>query len=326
MTEQLNNRIVVGLGLAGNPLFRQMSHKALQKMSQLMTSVSFKAGDSIFLQREPGDALYLIDSGKVRIWVDDSDQNQITLSELEPGAFFGEMSVFDGGKRTANATAQQDSSLLCLPREKFQEFLLQNPQAALEVIRGIGERLRQTNALVSARVTRNANIVHEQSLSGLDRVAIAITDKVGSIGFFLIIAGWTLLWTGYNIMASEIPSLHWRAFDPFPAFVAYLLISNVIQILLMPLIMVGQNLQGRHAETRAELDFEINQKAEKEVTATLIHLERNTELLLKLMKHLDVRISDEEERAIVAEKELAKQLSSGLPDKARAQAGVATSD
>jgi uncharacterized membrane protein len=80
-----------------------------------------------------------------------------------------------------------------------------------------------------------------------------ITDKVGSIGFFLIIAGWTVLWTGYNILASEVPALHWPAFDPFPAFVAYLLISNVIQILLMPLIMVGQNLQSRHAEASREI-------------------------------------------------------------------------
>src|SRR4029079_11429653 len=87
----------------------------------------------------------------------------------------------------------------------------------------------------------------------------------------------------------------------------YLLISNVIQIMLMPLIMVGQNLQGRHAETRAELDFEVNLKAEKEVPATLLHLERNTELLLKLMRHLDCQISDEEMHAIVRERQLGRE-------------------
>ena len=302
------------LGLSANPLFRQLSPEAAEKMSAMMTRASYKAGDTIFLEREPGDGLYLIESGKVRIWVHDGEKNPITLSELEPGGFFGEMSVLDGGTRSANATADTDATLLCLRREKFQQFLLEHPQAALEVIRGLGERLRQTNVLVSQRVTRNANIIHEQSLSKLDRLAIAITDKVGSIGFFLIIAGWTVLWTSYNILASEVPALHWHAFDPFPAFVAYLLISNVIQILLMPLIMVGQNLQGRHSETRAELDFEINQKAEKEVTATLLHLERNTELLLKLMQHLDVRVSDEELRAIAAEKELARQLSVVKPN------------
>jgi CRP-like cAMP-binding protein len=297
------------VGLAGNLLFRHLSPEALEKMSGLMVKESYKAGDTIFLARERGDALFVVDSGKVRIWVRDRDGNEVTLSELEPGTFFGEMSVLDGGKRSANATAIVDATVHYLGREQFQSFLVEHPQAALEVIRGIGERLRQTNLLVSQRATRNANVVHERGLSALDRVAIAITDKVGSIGFFLIIAGWTLLWTGYNILASEVPALHWPAFDPFPAFVAYLLISNVIQILLMPLIMVGQNLQGRHSETRAELDFEINQKAEKEVMATLTHLERNTDLLLQLMQHLDCRVSEEELRAIAAEKQLARQVS-----------------
>jgi len=294
--------------LAAIPLFKQLSPAALETMSGLMVKVSFKAGDTIFLERELGDALYVIDSGGVRIWVRDRDANEVTLSELEPGDFFGEMSVLDGGRRSANATAVVDSIFHCLRREDFEKFLIEHPAAALEVIRGIGARLRQTNVLVSQRATRNANIIHERNLSALDRLAIAITDKVGSIGFFLIIAGWTVLWTGYNILASEVPALHWKAFDPFPAFVAYLLISNVIQILLMPLIMVGQNLQGRHSETRAELDFEVNQKAEKEVMATLLHLERNTDLLLRLMQHLDCRVSDEELRDIAAEKKLARQV------------------
>ncbi len=295
------------LSLAANPLFRQLSSEALDEISGLMVKESHKARDTIFLTGERGDALYIVDSGKVRIWVRDGDGNDVTLSELERGNFFGEMSVLDGGKRSANATAVVDSTLHCLRREEFENFLVEHPRAALEVIHGIGERLRQTNLLVSQRVTRNANIVHEKGLSALDRFAIAMTAKVGSIGFFLIIAGWTLLWTGYNILASEVPALHWQAFDPFPAFVAYLLISNVIQILLMPLIMVGQNLQGRHSETRAELDFEVNQKAEKEVMATLLHLQRNTDLLLQLMQHLDCGISDEELRAIAAEKQVANR-------------------
>src|ERR1700681_2574811 len=296
-------------GLGAIPLFKKLSPAALEKMSGLMVKVSFKAGDTIFLQHEPGDALYVVDSGQVRVWVRDRDASEVTLSEFKPGDFFGEMSVLDGGKRSATATAIVDTTLHCLRREDFEGFLGEHPKAELEVIRGFGARLRQTNLLVSQRATRNANVVHEQSLSALDKLAIAITDKVGSIGFFLIIAGCTVLWTGYNILASEVSALHWRAFDPFPAFVAYLLISNVIQILLMPLIMVGQNLQGRHSETRAELDFEVNQKAEKEVMATLQHLERNTDLLLQLMQHLDCRVSEEELRAIAAEKQLARRVS-----------------
>jgi uncharacterized membrane protein len=155
---------------------------------------------------------------------------------------------------------------------------------------------------------KNANEQYQNELKPLDKLAVSITDRVGSMGFFLIILTWTILWCGYNILASEVPALGWKSFDPFPAFVAYLLISNVIQILLMPLIMVGQNVQGRHSEIRAELDYEVNQKAEKEVMAILNHLEHNTDLLLKLMKHLECRVSDEELRAIKAERELAQKL------------------
>ena len=89
---------------------------------------------------------------------------------------------------------------------------------------------------------------------------------------------------------------------------AYLLISNVIQILLMPLIMVGQNVQSRHSEIRAQLDFEINQKAEKEIVVILKHLEHNTDLVIQLMRHLQCRVSDAELLAIASEHEAAEKL------------------
>ncbi len=154
----------------------------------------------------------------------------------------------------------------------------------------------------------NVNQMQKERLSPLDRLAVAITNKVGSMGFFLIIFSWTVLWCGYNILATEVPRLHLKSFDPFPAFVAYLLISNVIQILLMPLIMVGQNLQSRHSEARAELDFETNQKAEKEVMVVLRHLEHNTDLTIQLMKHLNCQISEEDLLALTAEKDLAEKV------------------
>jgi uncharacterized membrane protein len=137
----------------------------------------------------------------------------------------------------------------------------------------------------------HANKECEQSLSALDRLAVTITEKVGTMGFFLIILTWTVLWCGYNILAAKVPGLHWKSFDPFPAFVAYLLISNVIQILLMPLIMVGQNLQGRQSELRAEHDLEVNVKAEQEIEHELdinIKAEREAEMLLRHLEKQQV--------------------------------------
>src|SRR3569833_983726 len=115
---------------------------------------------------------------------------------------------------------------------------------------------------------RDVNEEFDQRFTPLERVAIAITDRVGSFGFFLLILAWSILWLGWNTLAP-----HSVRFDPAPAFVLWLFISNMLQILLMPLIMVGQNLQGRHSELRAQSDFEVNVKAEREVEAILLHLE-----------------------------------------------------
>ena len=124
----------------------------------------------------------------------------------------------------------------------------------------------------------NANKRHKESLSGLERLAVWITDHVGTMGFFLIIFIWTLSWLLWNSIG---PTNH--RFDPAPAFVFWLFISNMIQIFLMPLIMIGQNLQSRHAEYRAEADFEVNLKAEAEIESILAHLERQNELILGLV-------------------------------------------
>jgi uncharacterized membrane protein len=128
----------------------------------------------------------------------------------------------------------------------------------------------------------NVNIRHKESLSALEKIAVRVTDHVGSMGFFLIIFIWTLLWLGWNTLAPK-----GLRFDPFPAFVFWLFISNMIQIFLMPLLMIGQNLQGRHAEKRAESDFEVNVRAEKEIEVILMHLDHQNELILKILEKIE---------------------------------------
>jgi uncharacterized membrane protein len=123
---------------------------------------------------------------------------------------------------------------------------------------------------------------HREHVSKLDKLAIWITEHVGTMGFFMIIFFWTVIWLSWNILAPKAAQ-----FDPYPAFVLWLFISNMIQIFLMPLIMIGQNLQGKHSELRAESDYQVNIKAEREVETILMHLENQNELILKILKHLD---------------------------------------
>jgi len=132
------------------------------------------------------------------------------------------------------------------------------------------------------RPIRNVNAEHRKSLSRLERFAVLITDKVGSMGFFIIIFVWTTIWLGWNTLGPKE-----SRFDPYPAFVLWLFLSNMLQIFLMPLIMIGQNLQGRHSESRAESDFEVNVKAEREIETILLRLEQQNELMIKILTHLE---------------------------------------
>ena len=106
------------------------------------------------------------------------------------------------------------------------------------------------------------NVKHAETLSLLDRIALVVTDHIGRFGTFLLIAGWTVVWLGWNIVAP-----HGVRFDPAPAFVLWLFISNMIQICLMPLLMIGQNLQSRHQELRAESDHQAAQQMAADIAA-----------------------------------------------------------
>jgi uncharacterized membrane protein len=125
----------------------------------------------------------------------------------------------------------------------------------------------------------DVNKVHRERLSVLEKFALAVTKKVGTMGFFLIIFVWTFLWITWNTIGPR----EFR-FDPFPAFELWIIISNIIQLSLLPLIMVGQNLMNKHAEARAEADFGLNVRTEKEIEAILMHLENQNEMLLELLK------------------------------------------
>jgi uncharacterized membrane protein len=131
---------------------------------------------------------------------------------------------------------------------------------------------------------KNANVAHQERLTRLERLSLVVTEHIGTMGFFFVIFAWTGFWLGWNTLAPQE-----LRFDPYPAFVLWLFISNMLQIFLMPLIMIGQNLQGRHAEIRAESDFEVNVKAEREIEAILLHLEHQNELMMKILAHLESR-------------------------------------
>ena len=129
---------------------------------------------------------------------------------------------------------------------------------------------------------KNVNVKHEESLTRSEKFATWITGRIGTTGFFIIILIWTIFWILWNIF---IP-IERLQFDPLPAFVLWVFISNMLQLFFLPLIMISQNLQERHAILRVENDFEINLKSEKEIEMILENLEKQGEKIERILKKI----------------------------------------
>ncbi len=134
--------------LQRSPLFRGLSTETLESIAGLAVQRSFQSGEVVFSQGDPGDALYAVVTGKIRISAGAADGREISLNIMEPGDTFGEIALLDGGTRTASATATVASELVSIRREHFVRLLEREPRVALELLRLCGERLRWTSGLV----------------------------------------------------------------------------------------------------------------------------------------------------------------------------------
>jgi CRP/FNR family cyclic AMP-dependent transcriptional regulator len=244
-------------------LFKRLVPSELETLAAEVDQVNFKAGETIFNESDKGDALYVVDSGSVRIWVLDEDVKPVTLAELKSGDFFGELAVLDRGARSTNATAIVDAELHRLSSDDFQGFLMQHPDVAIDVICEIGARMRQTNTLVSQRVTRNINVEMEQRSTIGERIADRVASFGGSWTFIMIYVGFLMCWMAFNtfILIHYGRGENGAQFDPYPYILLNLMLS-MTAALQAPIIMMSQNRAAEKDRLAAEQDFKVNLKSE----------------------------------------------------------------
>src|SRR3984893_6305901 len=139
------------------PLFASLDDNAATDLRNLLTSQEVVNGTRLFNKGDSGDAMYLIESGRIRISIQDEDGREVTLAELAQGDFFGEMALIDGRKRSADARVIDNARLAVLSRPAFLAFVRSTPEVALEMLAAMSERLRRTDELLRSRVSRNAN-------------------------------------------------------------------------------------------------------------------------------------------------------------------------
>ena len=131
------------------PLFAGLNDDAAEALRSTMTQVRLRRGETIFAEGEPGDRLYVIIDGKVKLGQTSGDGRENLLAVLGPGEMFGELSLFDPGTRTSTATALTDSTLLGLSQGELRPWLAGRPIVAETLLRALAQRLRRTNEAMS---------------------------------------------------------------------------------------------------------------------------------------------------------------------------------
>ena len=263
MAADMNNLSDEAQSLARVPLFKRLEAHELEHLAEEIDQVNYKAGDTIFNEHDRGDALYILEEGNVRIWVYDEDVKEVTLAQLKPGDFFGELAVLDRGERSSSATAVTDIHLHRLSSDDFQKFLTDHPDAAIDVICEIAQRMRQTNLLVSQRASKNINVeIAEKSTIG-QRIADKVASFGGSWTFIIIYASALVTWMAFNTFVL-VHYGHGEAgaqFDPYPYILLNLMLS-MTAAMQAPIIMMSQNRSAEKDRLAAEQDFKVNLKSE----------------------------------------------------------------
>jgi len=252
------------------PLFESLDDEAAKELCKLIETLDRAERQVLFRAGDVGDAMYLIERGKVRISVRATDGHDVTLTELADGDFFGEMALLDGQRRSASATVAENARLAVLSREHFLSFMRSNPNVALEMLTALANRLRHTDELLRHGAIRNVNVEDAAQLTLADRASDIIAEFGGSWKFIIAAVFFFNLWVLINSFANS-------RFDPYP----YLLLStaiNMLAVLQAPIILMSQNRQAHKDRLRAEIDYQINLKNEialNEIIERLKTLERD---------------------------------------------------
>ena len=262
------------------PLFASLDDTAATELRNLLSDKIVPRNTRLFRQGDTGDAMYLIESGRVRISIHDDDKQELTLAELAQGDFFGEMSIIDGRQRSADAQVIEDARLAILSRDAFLSFVRTNPDVALKMLSALTDRLRRTDDLLRSRVSRNANEEEKARLTLADRAADLIAEFGGSWKFIGVSIAIIIFWIIFNSFILI------RGFDPAPYQMLNLALA-IIAGMQAPIIMMSQNRQGEKDRLRADLDYQVNLKNELSLAEVLRRLDvLESERLPKLVDDL----------------------------------------
>jgi CRP/FNR family cyclic AMP-dependent transcriptional regulator len=248
--------------IAGIPFFALLDDAERATLAERLDLVQATAGTILWQRNDPGDALYVITRGVVEMWVDNDTGERLLLETARAGDFFGEVSLLDGGPRTATAEVKEDMEALVVDRGDLDEFLRLRPAAAMDILTQVGKRLRESALILRRSASRNVNDESADNRTRVMKVADWISKFSGSLEFLFIHIVIFFVWIVLNV--GPLRRASFGGFDPFP-FGLLTMVVSLEAIILSVFVLLSQNRQAERDRVRNEIEYSVNLRAELEV-------------------------------------------------------------
>lgn len=259
--------------LAAIRMFDHLNEDDRVALANVIDELKVPAGHTLFQAGDPGDSLFIMQSGEIELFIKDTAGQKIVLTTAQPGDMFGELAMLDTGPRTATALALSDSDVLVLDRSDLVLLFQRKPEAALHMLAALSGLTRKADELLRTRVSRNVNEEMEVHSTPLLRIADWIAWFSGSMAFLILNGGWFIIWIAINTLPLGLPH-----FDPFP-FGLLTMIVSLEAIFLSCFVLISQNRQAQKDKVRSDIEYEVNIKAELEIA----HLHEKTDRIYENM-------------------------------------------
>lgn len=269
------------------PLFDSLSDEERALLVAQMEELQLDAGHTLFRHGDPGDAAFIVASGEVEIFIEDSTGERVVLETASTGDFFGELSLLDGEPRSASAQAISHATVLRVDRTDLETLFSRHPTSALRVLRVVGKRLRQADRLLGVRATsQSPNQAVEENLTPLQKVSDAAAAFSGTFAFLGLHALWFTVWIGVNAAATYGLIDPAYVFDAYPFGLLTMMVS-LEAIFLSCMLLISQDRQAAKERIRSDVEYNANIRAGLEVTQLHVKLDRTQEQLNQRLAALE---------------------------------------
>lgn len=259
--------------LSNITMFELLNEGDRVALAEVVDELTIPEGHTLFQAGDPGDSLFIVRSGEIELYIKDTVGQKIVLTTAGPGDMFGELAMLDEGPRTATALALSESEVLVLDRDDLVLLFQRQPEAALHMLAALSGLTRKADELLRTRVSRNVNEEMEIHSTLLLRIADWIAWFSGSMPFLILNGVWFISWISINTLPLGVP-----AFDPYP-FGLLTMIVSLEAIFLSCFVLISQNRQAQKDKVRADIEYEVNIKAELEIG----HLHEKTDRMYENM-------------------------------------------